>query len=68
MTTLVANLPVYAKAFAAFAAFLGVAAATLADGSLTADEIGALASSAAGVLAVFGVTNRKAKDTNKPGD
>ncbi len=59
------NLPRYSKAIAAFAAFLGVLGAAMADGSFSTGEIGALISAGGGVVAVFGVENREPGDLDE---
>lgn len=53
------SLGKYSKAIVALLAALGVLGASLADGTVTAEEGVALFSAFAGVVAVFQVTNKK---------
>lgn len=48
----------YKKTIVAFAAFLGVLSAALADASVDATETGAIVVAALGVFGVFQVTNK----------
>ena len=50
----------YRKALAALGGFLGVAAAALADGSISGSEASALVLAAAGVVAVYAFPNKAA--------
>lgn len=50
----------YSKTFAALGVLLATVGEVLADGAVSATEVGLVATAAAGVVAVFAVRNKKA--------
>lgn len=53
------NLGKYLKTVAAFLAFCGVIGACISDGNISMDDVVAIGSSGAGVIAVYQVRNKK---------
>lgn len=66
LSSFLAKAAGYSKAIAAAGVALGVIAAAVKDGTVTADEVAAILISVGGIGAVFGVRNRPS--TEAPAD